>query len=239
VFAGNFGGTPLVGYAEVLTATQLWGADMNLTVACKQRPKCTVESLAGFRYVGLNDLFQITAAITQNGDGTTYDRFATWNHFYGPQIGVRGEWRPGVLAFTASTKLAMGVTNSVLDISGNAVLPSYSAGLGPQLPGGFYTSAGNIGRTEQYNFAVVSETNMGIRLALTDSIDLTAGYSLFYWSNVQRAAENVSRQFNPTFNPAFAPVTGSPPLSGPVPPRLNQLTDIWAHGLNVGVAMRY
>ncbi len=239
VFAGNFAGTQLGGFAQAVTATQLWGSDLNLTCLTCQRGNVRVEGLVGFRYVGMSDLLTLTAGITQNGNGAIFDRFSTLNNFYGPQIGLRGEWHAGMVSFSASQKLAFGVTNEEMDISGTSVLPSGSAALGPQLPGGFYTSAANIGRTDQTHVAIVSETNLTARIAITKNISLTAGYSLFYWSDVQRAGENVTRLFNPTFNPAFAPLIGVPPLSGPVPPRLNQTTDFWAHGLNLGVQVDF
>jgi hypothetical protein len=240
VFAGNFGGTPIAGYAEALVASQLWGGDMNLTVGCCRGNCWQVEGLVGFRYVGMNDLLQLTASITGNGDGTTFDRFATTNNFYGPQVGLRGQVRHGLFALTLGNKIAFGVTDQVMNISGAAVLPSYATGAGYQLPGGFYTSAANIGRTQRTEFSIVNETNLTLRVEVTSRIGVTAGYSLFYWSEVQRPGDNVTRVVNPAFNPAFAPVAGVPPLSGPPAPfRLNNTTDFWAHGMNFGVQIGF
>jgi hypothetical protein len=241
VFSGNFGGVQLKGFAQAITATQLWGSDANLTSVCLERGTCRVEGLVGFRYAGLNDLFQLNAAVTQNGNGSIFDRFSTTNNFYGPQVGIRAEWNPGRCTLALTNKTAMGVTDSVLDITGNAILPSTSAGLGPQLPGGFYTSAANIGRTETTQFSVINETNLTLRVAISSRVSLTAGYSLFYWSDVQRAGENVSRDFNPSFNPAFAPVLGIPLLSGPPAPlRLNNVSNnFWAHGVNLGLQIEF
>src|SRR5262249_22054051 len=147
-----------------------------------------VEALGGFRYLGMDDLLQVHAVLTTNGGGDTYDRFATANNFYGGQVGVRLTGDLGRLRPALGTKLALRATQEELDGAGNAILPEGAVppGGAPQLPGGFYTAATNMGRSTQTHFAVVSETNLSVAVRLSDRVSVTGGYSFLYWSNVLR-----------------------------------------------------
>jgi hypothetical protein len=239
-FAGLFNGAPLTGQVDIHTATQLWGGDVNLAVGLYRGDGWRLQGLGGFRYLGLNDLLQIDAAVTNSTGGSTFDRFYTENNFYGGQLGVRLVGDFGRLRPSLTSKVALGATIETLDITGNAVLPSNAvppAGTA-QLPGGFYTASSNIGRSTHSEFAVVSETNFSVSANVSERVSFTLGYSFLYWSNILRSGDQITRVINPNLNPAFS--TFGTPGQGPAQPaRLNKETDFWAHGLNAGIEIRF
>jgi hypothetical protein len=239
-FAGLFNGAPLTGQVDIHTVTQLWGGDLNLAAELYCGGGWRLQGLGGFRYLGLNDLLQIDAVVTNGNDGRTFDRFFTENHFYGGQLGARLVGDFGKLRPSLTSKVALGVTEETLDITGNAVLPTNAippAGT-RQLPGGFYTASSNIGRSTRGEFAVVSETNLAVTANLNQRVSFTLGYSFLYWSSILRTGDQVTRVINPNLNPAFS--TFGTPGQGPAQPaRLNKETDFWGHGLNAGVEIRF
>jgi hypothetical protein len=238
IFAGLFNGAIMQGRAEVFTATQLWGGEANLTANLYRSESLRLDGLGGFRYLGMNDLLTVAAAVTAGGSGAIYDRFYTENHFYGAQVGARATWCLGSFQAVLTAKAALGDSHDILSISGNAGLPAFAMTGAPQLPGGFYTAASNIGRSSKDSFAVVSETNLSLGYRVTDWLSLSAGYSFLYWSQVMRTGDQITRNINPNFNPAFS--SFGTPLSGPAEPsRLERETSFWAHGVNFGVTFSW
>ncbi len=135
--APNFGGAPLVGHVDIRTATQLWGADANLAYELFCNNGWRLQGLGGFRYLGLNDLFQETAVLQNSFGGQTYDRFATANNFYGGQLGLRLVGDLGRFQPSLTTKVAPAALQETLNIAGSAILPTNAvvpAGM-QQLPG--------------------------------------------------------------------------------------------------------
>ncbi len=235
--SGNIGGTRFSGSARVYTSTQLWGGELNYSGPFYHSEHFGFEGLFGFRYLGMQDLAEISTASSLSGGITTYDEFRTTNHFYGGQVGLRFLCSDDRWAAMLQTKLGLGNSNSNLAIRGeNTLDPSIPA---TSMPGGFFTGPTNLGNTSTNVFGVVADLNASIRFALSSSMGISVGYNFLYWSGVYRAAEQVSGTINPTRNPVLNALTG-PGEVGPNDPRMQRdLSDIWAHGVNFGLDIRF
>jgi hypothetical protein len=235
-FAGPFAGSFLQGRAEAISATQLWGAEANGLIKLFSWKFCRVDGIAGFRYLGMNDLLSLNAATTGGGDGEIYDRFSTENHFYGGQLGARFTCGLDKLNLAFTVKEALGAQQELLDINGNSVLPSFAGG-GASNQGGFYTATSNMGRTTTTRFGSVTDLNLNLNVGLTKNLTVSAGYNFLYWNRVMRSGQQIDRVLNANLNPAFGAGTDR---SGPrSPTRLNAEDDFWAHGLNLGFQLKF
>ncbi len=198
-----------------------------------------LDGLVGYRYFGLFDevsikeFTQALAAAPPLAAGErleALDRFRTFNHFHGGVLGLRAEQRWGVMFFGGRATVALGAVRHVVDISGRTVL--FTAANVPTATAiGRFALPSNIGRYQQWTFAVLPEVSVRTGVQLTQSGRLYVGYNWMYLSNVVRAGEQIEPRINPIFRP---PVTLLP---GPQPPVYSgfRTADYWLQGLSFGL----
>jgi len=237
VSAGNVAGTRVAGTVDAYTSSNFWGAEWNIAGPLYKSEGFGLEALFGFRYLGLNDLFELSTTSVVGGGIGTFDRFSTTNNFYGGQAGIRFLWSNDRWAALFATKIGMGDTQNNLSIRGSSSLPAGYPGV--QLPGGIYTSSANLGTSQTDHFGVVVDLNAGLRFALNHAIGISVGYNFLYWSGLTRAGDQVSTVINPALSPVLnGPIGGAG--TGPLQPqRLQDVTDFWAHGVNFGLDIRF
>lgn len=229
--------------------SRLWGAELNLrkSLCYGMTRHCTcysVDLLGGFRYLSLDETLQIDEdLVTRRVDnlgpppGTRFvlhDEFRTDNRFYGGQLGAVAEFRRGVWFLNVRGLVALGGTRQEVRIDG-ATVATAPNGQTLVRRGGLLTQPTNIGHYERTVFSVVPEVGINVGCQVTEGLRIFAGYSFLYWSNVARPGEAVDRVVNVTQLP------GSPvPFSGPARPAFVWSdTDLWVHGLNAGLELRY
>src|SRR5207245_507774 len=96
----------------------------------------------------------------------------------------------------------------------------------------------NIGQHNRTVFSVVPEVGLTLGYQLTDTIRLYAGYNFLYWTNVVRPGEQIDRNLDVTKIPNFT-VAGARPAAVTAPVVPFKETDFWAHGIVIGVELRY
>lgn len=95
----------------------------------------------------------------------------------------------------------------------------------------------NIGRHQRNQVAVIPEVRVDVGLQLTSHLKLRAGYTFLWVSTVARAGEQIDPGINTT---VFPILSGNGPLVGPARPAFTFAgTDLWVHGVNVGLELRY
>ncbi len=239
VWAGIVGAVVYAARFDVVTSSQVVGGETNLLLGLADNSFGSITGLVGFRYLSLADTF--TVDVTRIiGSGSTHDDFATLNNFYGGQIGVKLATK-GRISLFLSTKLAMGDTQQTIDISGYSVLTPVAAvalGNGRQLPGGFFTNSGNIGVSTNSQLALVSDSQFGLKLFLTDRLALQVAYNYLYWTNVVRAGDQIQHNVNSSLIPNLAPL-GLSSGGAVAPTRSNTVSDFWSQGLSFGVELRF
>src|SRR5262249_10329720 len=119
-----------------------------------------------------------------------------------------------------------------VDIRGDQIV--VPPGAGPAIfVGGLLATQTNIGRTSRDTFAVVPELNLNVGYQVPPHVRLFAGYESLYWSNVVRPGEQIDGVIDIAFVPN--PPAGVQPTGLFRPANPFRQSDLWAHGLNLGM----
>lgn len=226
-------------HAEV--SARIGSAEANGLLNLYQWRGLTIDALAGFRWFQLHECLELraqsvgAAGLPLIGGVSTagIDRFQMDNDFYGGQLGLRGELRSGRFFVALQAKLALGVTQQALDISGQTTLQA--PGQPPQtFVGGLYALSSNIGSYRTSDFAVLPEGNVELGWQPFDHLQFRLGYSFLYLSHAARAGAQVDRRLNPNLIPGSLSF-GTP--GGPALPTATPIhdADFWLQGFNVGM----
>lgn len=221
---------------------------------CGPRRGYRVTALAGFRYLQLEEDLNITEVTQVNPvvgvspgqfagsplfGGSTIrisDGFSTENNFYGGQVGAQAEACWGRMFVNFQGKVALGVTQQVVEVNGQTTITSPTR-VSTTTPTGFLATGSNSGRFTRDEFSVVPEVGVNVGGQITRHLRASVGYTFLYWSSVVRPADQIDVGLSGTqirtdarFNPAAGPTR---PLA------LVQDTDFWAQGINFGLEYRY
>jgi hypothetical protein len=245
------------GAVLVNNPSQLWSADAVVTAYAFDTGTTRLTGLLGFRYLDLRESTNIATDITDTAAGITFggvrdmpgdtliilDGFHTRNHFYGAELGVRGESRRGPFVLAADVRVALGDTQQAIGIQGSTSRIGVAGGTAT-LPGGWLALPSNSGTFHHDRFAVVPEVNLNAGYDVRPWLRLSVGYDFLYWSSVVRPGDQIVPEASagaktpppfgqvPTF-PGFGPGAAS------IPPVPDHATGFWAQGLNFGVSFRF
>jgi hypothetical protein len=244
-FPGAFAGG-----ITVANSSELYGMEILImgNVCCSDW--FSIDWIGGFRYLSLEEDLRINAdsTVLEGGVGffqgealdagavlTTRDSFDTKNRFYGGEIGIRAEIRPGKRCFAyVNAKVALGGTSRELSIDGSSNVVSST--VNGTAPGGLLALPSNIGTHSDTGFSAVPEIGVNVGYDLSSHCRVFAGYSFLFWQDVARAGQQTNRTVSlnqvPT-SPSFGLGTTTQPQA--------DLTssDFWAHGFNVGLGVRF
>jgi hypothetical protein len=257
--------TPTQTIQQVVTGTfdanlthTLWGAEANLIGTSFVADCWRLDFLAGGRYIDLEERLDLTENVTDingafpglpglfftnagslNAPGTNFlvdDRFQTRNRFSGGQIGFRAEARCCRLYANLTGKIAMGVNQEEVQITGFTQMTV--PGAAPSLSqGGLLALPTNIGTFSRSKFTVVPELTVNVGYHICGWMRIFVGYNLFHMDNVVRPGDQIDRVVNLTQTNHLFPGL---PFSGlPRPGVLFQSSDFWAQGVNLGVEFRF
>jgi hypothetical protein len=201
-----------------------------------------VDLLAGLRFMQLRE--GLTIAENTQVDPTSpafagdniagFDQFDTVNRFYGAQLGIRSEWDWKRLFVISTAKVALGDTHQTVDING-ATRITTPGGTITNLPGDLLAQTSNIGQHSRDQFSVVPELGLQVGYQVTPRVSLFAGYTVLYWTNVQRPGDAISTAVNSTRVP-----TSLVAPTGPADPQFNfHNSNFWAQGVNIGFMLRF
>lgn len=238
------------GSIQVATQTRLGGAEANLL--CNLCCDCgyRLDLLAGLRYLELNENLIVTEGpitllgISQGeamvGDlVVVQDRFATRNQFYGGQLGAAARYFWDRWYVDVRGKLALGLNHQTITISGNQLILR-QGGTGSVLSfpqGGLLALPSNSGRFSRDRFAVVPEIGLNVGYLLTDNLRIFVGYSFLYWPNVVRPGQQVDLVVDRSQIPNQPVRVVATSLRRPAV--LFRESDFWAHGVNLGLELRF
>jgi hypothetical protein len=243
---GHFGGN------DIRAESRLWSWDANLGYHLSRR----MAAYAGFRSIALLEQVRYqqnlgtTMPFTFAG-GLTFravpldpgqslqinDDFDASNRFYGPQAALQYRWEFGPLSFDLLGRLAAGVMCSRVNVRGSTRLLNADGSIAGNANGGFLALPSNIGTHTISEFTLVPELDFNVCWDLATWLRVRLGYSVLYISSVQRAGN----QIDPLIDPRQAPADPRfDPASSTALPSYNFIDkDFWAHGVNVGVELRY
>jgi hypothetical protein len=244
----------LVGSADAESTTRLWGFDVDFKSRLWRSNDLSVTGLLGYRQLDLRDSLAFTqdekaitglpllsfagASIPANDSLVISDRFNTHNAFHGCDFGLKTTWSPfSKFSVDVTTKIAFGAVTQTINVAGNtshlnpagAVVESDASGL-------FALANVNSGSSRQYPFAVLPEAALRLRYAVTDWLELSAGYDFLYLSSVARPGDQVSGTINSSFAPSQVPFGNGGPLA---PAPVIHRTDFSAQGVTAGIEIRF
>ncbi len=239
-FPGEFSGT----FSADATTTGLIGTDLLIRGNLLCGNNYRLDMLGGYRYLRFADRLdasQDQTALTGNPDflvtGThvvATDQFSTKNNFNGADLGLSAEFRRGPFTLNLLGSLSVGYNQQDVDIFGVTTV-TVPGGGSVNSPGGLLALSSNIGHYSRGNeVSVIPEFEAKLGYQITPRIRATVGYTIIYWDNVVRAADQVDR----TINPNLLPNSGA--AGGPERPAFQFNRDnLWVQGLELGLEFRF
>jgi hypothetical protein len=202
-----------------------------------------LDGLAGFRYVNYEEVLQVRKVIVPDPPGpaspvpgtriTRDDDWETENHFVGLALGADGEWSFGFWTVSARPQVAVGQAYTRVNRGGLTTI-SVPGAATLVFPGGTYNLLSNRGETASREWTVVPQLDLRVARGVGENVRVVAGYSFLYLPLVARAGDQIDPRLNPALIPP-AQVTAGPFLPAPFLAR----SSLFAHGLSVGVEVRY
>ncbi len=240
------------GSLNIASEVRFQGWELNAVLAAFRDSGIKADLVGGFRTLDLNEgltfedvlvplvpgAFTFLGAPVAVGDlATDFDKFHTINKFYGFQLGGRVDWEGDWFGVGLLGKLALGTTQQQLRISGDTGLLTAAGDL-TVVPGGVLTQFTNIGNYYHDSFSIIPEIGINAYCQLTPAIRLSAGYSILWWNNVLRPAEQIDGVVNRFIVPTdqnfgLGTAAARPTLLG------FQESNFWAQGFNFGVQVEY
>jgi hypothetical protein len=235
----NSGGAPST--ATVQLTSQMWGLELNELAYAWANDNCYFTAVLGARYLNINENLTLSYTVSDvvtKGNTVTTDGFGTHNQFFAGQFGFRTGGTLGRFTFDTSAMLMCGPMREVLNIAGGTTVTGGAFGFANgTTPGGIFAEPSNIGNHTRGVIAVGSELQLKAGYAITRYIQPYVAYNVIYLNNVARPGNQIDRNINPTQNAFFVPpgtLTGSAaPLAG------IHGSDLWVHGLQFGIELRY
>jgi hypothetical protein len=192
-----------------------------------------ISALIGYRYLHSSDKLSVPVTVTAVGFGTfaDTDAFHAASNFHGVDLGLAGEWKRDRWTLQWRGTVALGANFNSADIGGTTT-GNFGAGV-TTLPGGLLALASNIGHFSQTRFSAAPELALKAGYQLAPQWQLTAGYDLLYWTDVQRAGGLIDTSINPNLIPPATP--GGP--SRPMP--VFNAAPLLAQGFSFGARYHY
>jgi hypothetical protein len=223
-------------------ANDLYGAHVDFQEVMVACAGYRVEALVGFSLLQFTDRLAMETDIVSAGavgvvPGTiirTQDRFNTLNSFQGADFGIRAGFSRDRWTADLLVKGAIGYNNRKIGIAGDTMVTVPGVATPSTSTGGFLALSSNSGVFHPGEWTAVPELGLDLGWKITDSLQLRVGYSLLYWFNVARAADQASLLINPNLFP--------PPQAGATPPNpafALVKSDMWIQSLRVGFDLRF
>lgn len=234
--AGVFSGT-----VNVLTRSYLFGGELNARRHWWTDPVNSLDLIAGFRYLKLEEELEITESSTGLPGGpvpgisrSLTDSFKTSNNFYGLQIGAIYQYAYGPWNVELRAKIAAGMNRKYANINGS--ITQLAGGAPPDQVGGMLALSSNIGEQRKDQFAFLPEAGINIGYDITSRLRVSGGYTLMYISNVVRPGDLIDRAIDENLLPDWP---GQPPASSVRPLPRFESSNVWVQGINLGLQYKW
>jgi hypothetical protein len=195
---------------------------------------CRTDLLFGMRYYNLSDFTGVTEDLDQVNPIANYvihDNFRASNEFYGGEIGLRTQLYRGRWSLDILTKIAIGNNHQTVNIDGSTAVTADGTTL--RYDGGILAGKSNSGNYIRDDFAVIPQLSVELGYQWTCHWRTYVGYSLIYWGDVVRSANQIDLNLDPR---NFPPATSS---GLPFPAYSGATSSFWAQGMNVGLEFRF
>jgi Putative beta barrel porin-7 (BBP7) len=227
IVAGRTPGGALISTGSATAREQLHmvGGELSSYILLARSGSFRADLVAGYTYNQLRNKVSLNTTSTNEfvGDAiangtvlTTTDRFTTDNKFHGAHLGVLSSVVRNRVTLSTLAKVSFGSMNSRVGIEGTSAID------GTPGVGGIFGQPSNSGTRRSETFAFLPE--MGIKLGYNfrKNVQLTVGYSLWIWSDVMMAGDQMDRTID---------------LSGGVarPSTLDRHSSFWMQSVDAGL----
>jgi hypothetical protein len=246
----------IVGTVTSNVSTHLYGAGgglvWNLYRSCPTDGCLTTLNWhTGFQFYELNEKLtvsqtsQLINGATAIFDQKTYsspaiigirDDIQALNQFYGGTVGLSGTVQYGKVFLASQGRVGIGVMHQRLNIAGFSSIRDVNSGASSVIQGGLLANAGNIGRHNNDEFALVPEASFQLGYNWTSWFTTTVGYGFTYMNNVIRPGDQITTTVNPALVPAHPSYGGG---AVPLPSQAFTQSDFWAQGATLGFIFRW
>jgi hypothetical protein len=206
------------GTAAVVASSRFEGGDIDFRYNAFRAHGLTLNLLAGYRYLELDETLTIAANSTLLTT-TTYsdnfgnvlatappgstvgmiDQFGARSEFSGGQIGAELQYNYGRWFLDATTKLAIGGTREVITVDGfTNVLPVNGSAV-PMHTGNYATL--QIGRYSVDRFALAPEVQLQAGYQITRMLRGVIGYDFLYLTSVARPGNQIDNNYDGVSHP--------------------------------------
>lgn len=269
ILPGPLSGPGFQGQFLLKLSSQLLGSEINTKINLQNRSHFGIDCIGGFRWLQLQESLSFVAktnAIPGSAESGFYnfkDSFKTINNFYGPQIGLMGDYCVDQWFFKSFIKMALGCMSQKEKINGksqtsdgNLFYMTKNSG-NEILHGGLFSEPSNRGSHYHNQLAVVLESGTRLSFYLSPCFEIGLGYNFLWLNQVLRPENQIDRRINPTRTvlaeasresvgigpvqpiPFGEPTAASLP-TGPERPRpKHHNTDFWAQGLTVTIDLKF
>ena len=203
-----------------------------------------LDVLGGYRYLHLSDRVAVAEQVTNvNPNNPNFvplganiavaDSFDSRNELHALDFGLDGSWQDGPLILAVRARVAVGLNEQVVDVSGATSVTA------PGAPAAFHTGgllalSGNLGDHSRHEVSVVPELDVKLGYQITPRLTASLGYGYLFWSHVVRAGDQIDTTINPALIPPATNVTGpNRPLFG------FQSSSFWAQGFELGLELHF
>jgi hypothetical protein len=193
-----------------------------------------IDLLFGYRHYSYNDGLTIHESLDHVLTAThseIHDNFMCRNEFNGVELGLSTELRHGRWSVNILTKMALGMSRQMTDITGSTVFTNQGGSI--VYSEGVFAGRYNIGSYRSDQFVVIPQLGLELGYQMTTHTRAFIGYNLLYWGNVIKAGNQVDLNLDPRNFP------GSTETGMQFPQFLNRTTAFWAQGINLGAEIRF
>jgi hypothetical protein len=225
----------------VAASSQFCGADVAFRKAICRDCCGRLDWLVGYRFLSFDDSVRVTedlhplaAPFPPGSRIGVADGFEATNRFHGLLVGLAGEYRLDSWFVEGRFGVSVGRTLRKMTVAGQT---SFEFPPDPPvvLPGGLLALSSNSGRLSTSDWTVVPEAAFRVGYQINDHLRVYAGYSVLYWPNVYRAAD----QIDPAVNPGLLPPPVVPAV-GPARPQFpGRTSGLWCQFISFGMELRY
>lgn len=166
----------------------------------------------------------------------TADQFHARSQFFGGQVGVRSEFYFSHFFVAATSKLAVGRTDEVMNALGVSTL---QIGTTPSMKtaGGLFALPSNSGHFVNPDLGIVPELQLKGGVLLTRWLRATIGYDVLYWSRVLRAGDTLNLTEDPRQVPSSPSYQAG--VIGHSPQPMFNTSSFWVQGLTLSLEFTY
>lgn len=232
----------LEGSASDSTMARILGGEANLRYTwggqTSYDPGFYFTPLAGWRWLTIQERYENFDRVGSVVDGSQNyfsDRFTTYNNFMGGQVGIMASVQAELMKVDGFLKLAMGMNNRTIDISGFSVVTDPFNGDSIVDPTrGNYAQPSNIGRKRDSTFALLPEAGVNLNYSFNQRWTFRFGYNAMLLSNMVRPSSQIDYSIDPQA------VQGGVP-AGILAPRPSAFVNqtMWIQMISLGAEFRF